>query len=169
MKTKTVTSMTDEQFNIVLTQIKRVGKLTSDLIQRAAMFAIYQSIAFRNSTPACNLYLAMPEGTRRNALAAYFELHGNLAYLKGDKRKPIQFFDVEDMTGNAITFNETLLSDNPWHKAAPEVDHTSAWDVKEKLDKLLTSLERAVKNHEREVTHKELIAKVREVLAEGAV
>ena len=168
MKNTTVTTMTSEQFDMLVVHIKRAGKLTADMIQRAAVFAIYQSIEHRNSTPADMLYKAMPDGTRKNSLAAYFEQHGNLAYVKGDKAKPIHFFDVQEMTGREVAFNEALLMGEPWHKAAKEQDYTSAWDVKEKLDKLLSQLERAVKNEERPVINQDLIKKVREVMAAGA-
>ena len=42
MSAKSVTTMTADQFKVLVGQIKRLGKLTNDAIQRAAVFAVYQ-------------------------------------------------------------------------------------------------------------------------------
>lgn len=165
---QTVTTMSENEFSRLINNIKRAGQLTNAMIQRAAVFSIMKSIDDRNSTPADTLFKAMPDGTRKNALVAYFEQNGNLAYVKSEKK--IAFFDVADMTGKpAPVFNEALLAANPWHKSIKEADITSAWDAKGEIEKVLARLERAVRNNEREVTHADLIFKVKALLAEGAV
>lgn len=57
----------------------------------------------------------------------------------------------------------------PWHSMIKEADITSAWDVKEQLDKLLSKLERAIDHQTREVVNADLIKRVREVMAEGSI
>ena len=42
--TKSVTTMTADQFKVLVGQIKRLGKRTNAAIQRAAVFAVWQSL-----------------------------------------------------------------------------------------------------------------------------
>ena len=168
MSAKSVTTMTADQFKVLVGQIKRLGKLTNDAIQRAAVFAVWQSLEHRNSTPADNLLQAMPAGTRRNSLVLFFERYGNLAYMT--TKKTVEFFDVENMTGvPQPEFDEKTLMATPWHSMIKEADITSAWDVKDQLEKLLSKLERAIDHQTREVINADLIKRVREVMAEGAI
>lgn len=168
MSAKSVTTMTADQFNVLVGQIKRLGKLTNDAIQRAAVFAVWQSLEHRNSTPADNLLAAMPAGTRRNSLVLFFERFGNLAYMT--TKKKMEFFDVENMTGvPQPEFDEKTLMTTPWSSMIKEADITSAWDVKDQLDKLLSKLERAIGHQTREVINADLIKRVREVMAEGSI
>jgi hypothetical protein len=164
--TKSVTEMSTASFNVLISQIKRLGKLTNDAIQRGAVFAVWQSLEYRNSTPADNLPQAMPAGSRRQALVAFFETYGNLCYAKSTKK--IEFFDVEDLTGvSPLDFDEERLMKTPWHGMVKEADISSAWDVKEQLDKLLTKLEKAVQGNTREVLNADILDKVRDVLREA--
>jgi hypothetical protein len=162
---KTVTNMTSEQFNVLIGQIKRLGKLTNHAIQRAAVFAVYQSIEHRNSTPADTLLKAMPAGARRQSLICFFERFGNLCYAKTTKK--VEFFDVLNMTGMELDeFNEEKLMATQWHTMIKEPDLTSAWDVSEQLDKVLSKLEKAIDHETREVLNAGLIKKVRLAIAE---
>ena len=164
----TIREMTTGQFEILISQIKRLGKLTNGAIQRAAVFSVFQSIEHRNATPADTLLKAMPQGTRRQSLVEYFEKYGNLAYLATEKK--MAFFDVAEMTGKpAQEYDEDRLLAAKWFSMSPEPDITSAWDVREQLDKLLTRLEKAVDNDTREVLNKDLIRKVRHMMAEGSI
>lgn len=166
--TKSVTTMTCEGFDVLVAQIKRLGKLTNGAIQRAAVFAVYKSIADRNSTPANTLLNAMPAGTRRQSLIVFFEKHGNLCFSTVSKK--VVFFDVEDMTGTPLpAFDEDKLMATQWHTMVKEADLSSAWDVEDQLDKLLSKLEKALDHQTREVVNADLIKKVRAVMAEGAI
>lgn len=168
MTTKSVTTMTADQFTLLVSQIKRLGKMTNNAIQRAAVFAVFQSIEHRNSTPADTLLKAMPAGTRRQALIVFFEKHGNLCYALSTKK--VEFFDVEDMTGTPCPeFDEEKLMATPWHTMIKEPDLTSAWDVADQIEKVLSKLEKAIDHQTREVINADLIKKVRAVLAEGAL
>lgn len=168
MTTKSVTTMTDEGFNVLVAQIKRLGKMTNNAIQRAAVFAVWKSIEDRNSTPAKVLFDAMPAGTRRQSLVVFFERFGNLCYSTTDKK--IVFFDVANMTGKACPeFDEEHLLATPWHTMMKEPDITSALDVQDQLDKLLSKLEKAIDHQTREVINADLIKRVRAVMAEGAI
>lgn len=165
MTTKSVTTMTDEGFAVLISQIKRLGKLTNNAIQRAAVFAVWKSIEDRNATPARTLFDAMPSGTRRQALIVFFEKHGNLCFSTANKR--IEFFDVEDLTGTPCPeFNEDKMP--MWHTMAKEPDLTSAWDVTDQVEKVLARLEKAVDHKSREVLNADLIGKIREVMYAGA-
>ncbi len=67
-----VTTMTVEQFKVVVGQVKRIGKIANAIIQRAAVYAVYQSIEHRNSSPADALFQALPAGMSKRSLAAFF-------------------------------------------------------------------------------------------------
>ena len=164
---KSVTTLSTEGFNVLVAQVKRVGKMLNATVQRAAVFAIYKSIVDRNSTPANTLYQAMPSGTRRQALVTFLERNGNLCYSTVSKR--IEFFDVLDLTGiPRPEFDEKKLMAFPWHTSVKEADITSAWDVRDELDRILSKLERAHDNSTREVINPELIRQVRIVMAKFA-
>lgn len=161
---KTITTMSAAQFEILVGQIKRLGKMTNTAIQRAAVYGVFQSLEHRNSTPANTLLQAMPAGTRRQSLVVFFEKFGNLCYATTTKK--IEFFDVESMTGVPMSFSEEKLMGTPWHSMVKEADLTSAWDVSEQLDKVLAKLEKAVDHETREVLNADLIKRVRATMAE---
>lgn len=117
------------------------------MIQTAAVQCIAQSIVHRNSTPAAQLYEAVGDGTRRDALLKYFELHGNLCWSKAEKR--VTFYDVEkienkpklDWTDEYAAKVTAYL----WTKAKPEPKTVSMYDVEEKVSALIDSLRKAAK------------------------
>lgn len=170
------TTMTMAQFEVLIGQVKRLGKLTDNAIQRAAIFAVACSrvkgeegsfeCSDSNATPARTLLAAMPNGSRKVSVVAFLEFYGNLAYMK--REKTFQFFDVEEMTGKAL---DPIKPENMpmWYQFGPKDDPTSAWDVEEQLSKLVKRMKKALENDEREVLHPELLEKIQAVLRQHTI
>jgi hypothetical protein len=117
------------------------------MIQTAAVHAVAQSIVYRNSTPAAQLYEAAGTSSRRDSLVKYFELFGNLAWSKGEKR--VVFCDVEVVENKPkLVWSEdysTKVHAYLWHKAKPEPKQVSMYDVEEKVASLIDSLRKAAR------------------------
>lgn len=156
--------LNQSQFNEVLGRIGARQKLLNKDIQACAVFAIYQSIAHRNSTPADNLFQSFTAGLRKQALVNYFEMNGNLAYMKDEKR--IAFFDVKAMTGTDLTFDEKVLDDNPWYEAGGKENLNSSLDIRASVAKLLKQVASAQKGGKKEVLGAEYVP-ILEAIAAG--
>lgn len=138
--------------------IGQIGKRKVALdknIQTAASQSVYQSIVHRNATPAMQLFEAMEGPMRRDALVAYFEKFGNLAWLKADKK--LTFFDAklnaESLTDEYVEQVETTL----WHSTKKEPKPVSQYDLESEFDKVLDRLSKVTNKPGNEVKHKGLL------------
>lgn len=157
--------LNEKRFEKIMSRIGRVATLLDTDIQECAVYAIHQSIEYRNAAPADRLFQIVknPRGMMRaDALARYFEQHGNLAYMKEDKK--IAFFEVKD-----IAFDEKQLMALPWREAIAPKDPDSIYDAKEMFEALLVRIEKKIKAGKDEVKNTELVTKIRKVMAEGAL
>jgi hypothetical protein len=117
------------------------------MIQTAAVQCIAQSIVFRNSTPAAQLFDAVGVSTRRDALLKYMEMFGNLCWSKGEKR--VIFYDVAKVESKPeLVWSDEYaakVAEYVWHKAKPEPKQVSMYDVEEKVSALIDSLRKAAR------------------------
>lgn len=145
--------------------IGKSGKILEAQVQAAAIQCIAQSIVHRNATPAQQLFEALPKGQRHDALVAYFEKFGNLAYSKAEKK--VVFFDVEKITDKSLVWTDTYADEVAafhWTKGTKKPEPKSAWDVSEELGKLIERMTKLASDSTKDVKHKDLLAKVTEVV-----
>jgi len=115
---------------------KTAGELQSE-IQIAAVNAIGYSIEHGDIRFGQKLFDVLPTGIRRQSLVAFFEKHGQFAYLKEDKK--FAFYKVD-----GITFDEKTLLTTPWNTAKAE-NIVSEYDVQTMFDSLMKRLDSAFK------------------------
>jgi hypothetical protein len=130
--------------------IKMIGRQKvriDNMIQTAAVQAIAQSIVFRNSTPAAQLFEAVGVSSRRDALVKYFEMFGNLCWSKREKK--VIFYDVAKVENKPeLAWNDEYsakVAAYVWHKAKPEPKLVSSYDVEEKVSQLIDNLRKSAK------------------------
>lgn len=143
--------------------IGTIGKKSvalTGLIQTAAVECIAQSIVHRNATPAQQLYEAVGTTVRRDSLVKYFELWGNLAWSKQEKR--VMFFDVEKIIGTKMVWDAEYaakVTSNHWTAAKKEAAPVSKYDVSEEIDKLLERLHKLQKKGAT-IAHADLLLRI---------
>ena len=133
-------------------------------IQTAAAECVAQSIVHRNATPSMQLYDAVGNTTRRDALVAYFEKFGNLAWSRADKR--VTFFDTGKILGadKALVWTEEYakqVCDTPWASLKKEPEVVSVYDMDTEFSKFFKRLERLAADPAVTVKNKEMLATVR--------
>jgi hypothetical protein len=125
------------------TKINAIKKSASELqseIQLAAVNAVGYSIEHGDITIGQRLFDALPSGVRRASLAAFFEKHGNFAYLKEEKR--FAYYKNDERT-----FDEVALLGISWASAKKEVI-TSEYDLDDMFTKFMNRIEKAFKEHQ---------------------
>lgn len=157
-----------------LMEMTQLAKLIGDIgkqkvaldkkIQIAAAECVAQSIVHRNATPSMQLYEAVGNTTRRDALVAYFEKFGNLAWSKADKR--LTFFDTEKILGadKKLAWTEEYaktVADTPWQSLKKEPEVVSTYDVDAEFSKFFKRLERLAADPAVSVKNKEMLATVK--------
>lgn len=125
------------------TKINAIKKSASELqseIQLAAVNAVGYSIEHGDITIGQKLFDALPNGVRRASLVAFFEKHGNFAYLKEEKR-------FAHYKNDERAFDEVALLATPWASAKKEVI-VSEYDLDDMFNKFMKRMETAFKQHE---------------------
>jgi hypothetical protein len=147
--------------------IGKIGKQKVTLdnqIQIAAAECVAQSIVHRNATPAMQLFEVLGSNMRRDALVAYFEKFGNLAWSKEAKR--LSFFDVEKLVKGATALEWTeeyadTVRKTLWQSLKKEPEVVSAYDVEVEFQKFFKRLERLASDPAISVKNKEMLNTVK--------
>jgi hypothetical protein len=147
--------------------IGKIGKqkvALDALIQTAAAECVAQSIVHRNATPSMQLYDAVGNTTRRDALVAYFEKFGNLAWSRTDKR--VTFFDTEKILGaeHALSWTDEYAAQvqrTPWASLKKEPEVVSVYDIDAEFGKFFKRLERLAADPAVSVKNKDMLATVK--------
>jgi hypothetical protein len=148
--------------------IGNIGKSGMKLdaqIQLAAVQCIAYSIVDRNITPGQNLLDATSNGIRSDALVAFFEKYGQFAYDKQTKK--LVFFDVKKIIEKDISWNEAYereLMGTPWTAAKKKPEPVSQYDFDEQATKFVERFKKLAADANVQVTHKELLVKLVEVI-----
>lgn len=112
--------------------VARRGKKLDDDIQDIALACINHCEQHGDITLIGRLYLSMPRGARKNALAAWAVEFGKVVPNGGDNKKEQPFlYDKDgatDMTGAV---------DKPWFEFKPEPAPADALDLKVALEALI--------------------------------
>ena len=164
-KTKPLTSMP-----VLMAAIGQIGRNSVKLeaqIQFVAVQCIAQSIVHRNSTPARELYENLPKGYRHDALAAFFEKFGNLAYAApaGSTKKTIVFYDVEKMSTKGEKREWTQAWELEcemfmWTGGTVKKEPKSVYDVESDIAAVLDRLTKVASDPTKTLKHKDLLDKM---------
>lgn len=132
---------------------KRSASLNKD-IQSAAVSAIGYSVIHGDVTFGNRLLDALGTWTRKDALVAFFEKHGNFAWMKQDK-KLAYFKAIDHMSEQDFEVFAESLPQWDTAKRAPEI--VSKYDVAAEFDKFLKRMEKLRQDSTIELRHKALL------------
>lgn len=129
--------------------VKHNGVKLQASIQLLAAHCIMHTIADRNITPCQQLFDALPDSMRQDALVKHFELFGNVAWMKSAKGKDhkVQFFGVQNKDGTEKLPREAATPEyfqivlaTRWDQAKRKPEPTSIHDAVVEVDRLLERL-----------------------------
>lgn len=140
MATTNLLSATD--FNKLCAAVMRAQRKTDKDLQKLAIAAIGYSIVHGDVQPANRLIDAMQGSLRKDAMVAYLERHGNMAYMTGDK-KFAHFADAGQVWDD--DYAEELADGMMWHEAKKAAEPKSIYDVDAAVEKVLKQIDNAIK------------------------
>jgi hypothetical protein len=123
-------------------KIAIVGKSAGELqsaIQECAVQAVGYSIEHGDIRYGQKLFDVLPNGVRRQSLVAFFEKHGNFAWVSADKK--FSFYKAQE------SFDEKLLLETPWASASKETI-VSEYDIEDMFTKFMKRVDSAFKQHD---------------------
>lgn len=129
--------LSQEEITKIVASIAKAGTKLDKDIQKVAVSAIGHAILHGNIEPANLLFKAMPNGSRKQSLVAYFEENAPLVYITADKEfgyyanPKVSEFDQESLMALA------------WHEAKREVLRSS-YDVDASFDRFMKSVNKAI-------------------------
>lgn len=141
-------------FNAKLDEAVKHAAKSVDLYQRLAVSAIVLSITDRNADPASRLVAAMHSGFRKDAMVAYLEAYGNLAWSKNDKK--MMFYDAEAKgTLPAESKDADVLYAIAWESMKKAPNPKSMYDAVNEVDNFIQRMQKLAAAEK--VVHPELI------------
>lgn len=129
-------------------EVSVVGKKLDGMIQHSAMSIAAHIDEHCNSTLADDLYNAMPNGSRRNALADWLQMHAKVDVITKEMRDA----DPAKYGERIFQFNKTkatkLEAGNsmPWWECKPEKPAELAFDFNAQLKSLITRAKSAAES-----------------------
>jgi hypothetical protein len=129
--------LTQEEINKIVAGIAKSGAKLDKDIQKVAVSAIGHAILHKNIVPANQLFKAMPNGSRKNSLIAYFEENAPLVFVTADKE--FGYYDNPKVTG----FDQEALMALAWHEAKREVLRSS-YDVDASFTRFMNAVNKAI-------------------------
>ena len=128
-----------KQLSSKIKLIRTNGAKLDVLIQEAAIGCIEHAAAHGDVRPANQLWDAMPQGSRRNALGMYLCQYGAMRVNTGKDKDQARFkFQKEFETD--ITAARAVM----WHSFKPEKDLAEEFNLSSKLQSLLKAYNKAV-------------------------
>lgn len=140
MATTNLLSATD--FNKLCAAVMRAQRKTDKDLQKLAIAAIGYSIVHGDVQPANRVLDAMQGSLRKDAMVAYLEKHGNMAYMTTDK-KFAHFADAGQVWDE--DYADELAEGPMWHEAKKATEPNSIYDVDAAVGKVLKQIENAIK------------------------
>lgn len=148
--------MSAEEISKGIISVKTSGARFDALVQRMAVECVAQSIVHRNITLGNDLLNALPKGSRRDSLVAWFERFGHFAWMKTEKK--LAFFDAgQEMT--AAYFAEVRATS--WTTGTKPAAIVSSYDLETEFGKVLDRLGKLVNDSSKTIEHKDLYAKLK--------
>ena len=119
--------------------IKTNGAKLDNLIQDAAIGCIEHAAEHGDVRPANQLWDAMPNGSRRNALGMYLVEYGAIRINTGKDKEAARFKFKKD-TETDLTSARAVM----WHSFKPEKDLAEEFNLSGKLQSLLKAYNKAL-------------------------
>ena len=127
-----------KQLNRKISLIRTNGAKLDALIQEAALGCIEHAAAHGDVRPANQLWEAMPNGARRNALGMYLVEYGAIRVNTG-KDKEARFKFKKDFETDVIAASAVM-----WYSFKPEKDLAEEFNLSGKLQSLLKAYNKAL-------------------------
>lgn len=128
-----------KQLNSKIKLIRTNGAKLDALIQEVAVGCIEHAAAHGDVRPANQLWEAMPNGSRRNALGMYLCQYGAIRINTGKDKEAARFKFKKDFETD-ITAAKLVL----WYSFKPEKDLAEEFNLSGKLQSLLKAYTKAV-------------------------
>ena len=128
-----------KQLSSKIKLIKTNGAKLDVLIQEVALGCIEHAAAHGDVRPANQLWDAMPNGSRRNALGMYLCQYGAIRVNTGKDKEQARFKFKKDFETD-ITAAKAVM----WHSFKPEKDLAEEFNLSGKLQYLLKAYNKAV-------------------------
>ena len=128
-----------KQLNSKIKLIRTNGAKLDALIQEAAIGCIEHAAEHGDVRPANQLWLAMPNGSRRNALGMYLVQYGALRINTGKDKEQARFKFQQDFETDVAAARAVM-----WYSFKPEKDLAEEFNLSGKLQGLLKAYTKAV-------------------------
>ena len=131
--------MNIKELNSKIKLIRTNGAKLDALIQEAALGCIEHAANHGDVRPANQLWEAMPNGSRRNALGMYLCEYGAMRVNTGKDKDEARFKFQKDFETDVATAKAVM-----WHSFKPERDLSEEFNLSGKLQGLLKAYTKAV-------------------------
>ena len=128
-----------KQLNNKIKQIRTNGAKLDNLIQEAALGCIEHADAHGDVRPANQLWDAMPNGSRRNALGMYLCQYGAIRVNTGKDKEQSRFKFKKDFETDVAAARAVM-----WYSFKPEKDLAEEFNLSAKLHGLLKAYTKAL-------------------------
>ena len=128
-----------KQLNNKIKRIKTNGAALDALIQEAAIGCIEHAAAHGDVRPANQLWDAMPNGSRRNALGMYLCQYGAMRVNTGKDKEQSRFKFKKDFETDVAAARAVM-----WYSFKPEKDLAEEFNLSGKLQSLLKAYTKAL-------------------------
>ena len=137
--TESESIMDIKQLNSKIKLIRTNGAKLDNLIQEAAIGCIEHAAAHGDVRPANQLWEAMPNGSRRNALGMYLVEYGAIRINTGKDKEQSRFKFKKEFETDVEKARAVM-----WHSFKPEKDLAEEFNLSGKLQSLLKAYTKAV-------------------------
>ena len=128
-----------KQLNSKIKLIRTNGAKLDALIQEAALGCIEHAAAHGDVRPANQLWEAMPQGARRNALGLYLCQYGAVRVNTGKDKEQARFKFKKDFETDVTAASAVM-----WYSFKPEKDLAEEFNLSGKLQSLLKAYNKAL-------------------------
>lgn len=128
-----------KQLNSKIKLIRTNGAKLDNLIQEAALGCIEHAAAHGDVRPANQLWAAMPNGSRRNALGMYLATYGAIRVNTGKDKEQSRFKFKKDFETDVAAAKAVM-----WYSFKPERDLSEEFNLSGKLQGLLKAYNKAL-------------------------
>ena len=128
-----------KQLNSKIKLIRTNGAKLDALIQEAAIGCIEHAAAHGDVRPANQLWEAMPNGSRRNALGMYLVEYGAMRINTGKDKEQARFKFQKDFETDVTAASAVM-----WYSFKPEKDLAEEFNLSGKLQAVLKAYNKAL-------------------------
>lgn len=157
-KTTTFAVLEASAVSTLIASVKTSGARFDALVQRTATQCVAHSILHDNIDMGNDLLNALPKGSRRDSMVAWFEKFGNFAWMKGDKK--LAFFKVVEKKDCDQAYLKEV-SASPWTSGTKPAAIVSTYDLEQEFGKVLDRMGKLVWDSSKTIEHADLYTKLK--------